>query len=119
MKLIIAGGRDYQFDEEDEFILNAILGSGNRRITEVVSGGAKGADRGGELWAKHWNIPIKRFPADWDKHGKKAGPIRNEEMAKYADAVILFPGGRGTANMLVNAIKHDLKIYDLRLKVRS
>ena len=61
------------------------------------------------------DIPIKKFPAEWDKHGKGAGFIRNKQMAEYADAVVLFPGGNGTNNMYEQASKMNLKIIDLRL----
>ena len=109
MKLIIAGGRDYVFSQNDIDRLNAVEG-----VTEVVSGGAPGADSGGEAWATEADIPVKRFPADWKSHGRAAGPVRNRKMAEYADAVALFPGGRGTASMQKEAVKHNLVIFDWR-----
>jgi hypothetical protein len=108
MKLIIAGGRNYKFADADIARLDAI----REEITEVVSGGATGADREGERWAEKHEIPVKVFPADWERHGKSAGPRRNREMAAYADAVVLFPGGRGTINMMIEAQMANLKIYD-------
>lgn len=108
MKTIIAGGRDYLLTPEDWCYLY------NLEITEVVSGGATGADAGGEEYAVKHNIPIKRFPADWEKHGRAAGPIRNAQMADYADAVVLFPGGKGTNSMFKIATAAGLIIYDLR-----
>lgn len=108
MKLIIAGGRNYQLTEKDVRALNAI----RHEVTEVVSGNATGADLGGEMWASDHGIPVKGFTPDWATHGKAAGPIRNAEMARYADAVALFPGGRGTASMLAEAKRAGIKIYD-------
>jgi len=108
MKTIIAGGRNNHISPDDVDYLDSI------NITEVVSGGASGIDGDGEVYAKCRRLPCKVFKADWDKHGKAAGPIRNREMAKYADAVVLFSGGRGTANMLTEAKKHGLEIYDRR-----
>lgn len=108
MKLIIAGGRDYIFNENDLDNLESISG-----ITEVVSGGAKGADSCGEIWAEFKQLPLKTFPANW-KMGKFAGHLRNQQMAEYADAVALFPGGRGTRDMYRRAVKEGLKIYDFR-----
>lgn len=102
---IIAGGRDYELTPEDEAWLDTLP------IREVVSGGARGADAGGEVWANKRNLPITRFPADWDTHGKRAGWLRNCEMADYAQAVVLFPGGRGTASMRQEAEKRGLVIY--------
>ena len=115
MKLIIAGGRDYEITKEDHFFLNDILLNAGP-ISEVVSGGARGADSAGKWWAARTGIKVKVFKADWDTHGKAAGPIRNREMAKYADAVVLFPGGRGTNSMYEQAKAHGLTIYDRRDK---
>ena len=109
MKLIIAGGRDYDLTVGDFSSLMDLM----PRVTEVVSGGATGVDQQGEMWADFYGFPIKRFPADWRTHGKAAGPIRNAEMAAYADAVALFPGGRGTASMRREAEKAGIEIFDL------
>jgi YspA, cpYpsA-related SLOG family len=109
MKLIIAGGRGYQFTAHDVEMLDAILD-----VTEVVSGGAQGADAEGEEWAAERGIPVRTFRADWNKHGRAAGPIRNREMAEYADALALFPGGRGTDSMFREGTKAGLKIFDWR-----
>ncbi len=100
MKVIIAGGRDYAFTADDVAWLDALLEK-RGPFEEVVSGGATGADAEGEKWAASHGIPVKRFPADWKTHGPAAGPIRNREMARYAEGglCVLFPGGRGTANM--------------------
>ena len=112
MKLIIAGGRDYLFSPEDYLRLNML--SKRIKITEIVSGKARGADTCGESWATSLHIPIKEFKADWDRWDKRAGSIRNTDMAKYADAVVLFPGGTGTENMHEAAKEYKLKIYDWR-----
>jgi hypothetical protein len=109
MKLIIAGGRNYNFDVEDTKRLDSIPD-----VTEVVSGGASGADHYGEKWAESRGIPVKIFAADWDKYGKSAGPMRNRQMAEYADAVALFPGGKGTMNMFITAIRRGLRVFDFR-----
>ncbi len=114
MKLIIAGGRDYKLTSHNFLKLEDILSF--YWISEVVSGGATGADECGEWWAAQHNIPVKQFPADWKTHGKVAGPIRNKQMAEYADAVALFPGGRGTESMYQEAIKAGMQIFDFRGK---
>ena len=106
LAVVIAGGRDYQFTDEDIARLDALP------IREVVSGGAKGADQCGEDWAKVRDIAVRRFPADWKAHGRAAGPIRNRKMAEYADAVVLFPGGRGTASMRKEAERAGVTVYD-------
>jgi len=107
MKLIIAGGRD--FDCKDP-VCKEVGKSGG--ITEIVSGTARGEDRLGEEYAKEKGIKVRRFPADWNKHGKAAGPIRNEEMAQYADSLIAFWDGasRGTGGMIELARKYGLEV---------
>ena len=109
MRLIIAGGRSYRLSEIDTKHLDDLEG-----VTEVVSGGAAGVDRDGEAWAERRGIPVRRFPADWKRHGKAAGPVRNRAMAAYADAVALFPGKRGTESMFEEARKAGIVIYDFR-----
>jgi len=104
--MIVAGGRDYRVKPQDEAWLDTLP------IREVVSGGASGADAAGERWARKRGIPVKRFPADWDKYGPAAGPIRNRQMAEYADAVALFPGGLGTASMKREAERRGLQIFN-------
>lgn len=100
MKVIIAGSRHMPFSAYP-LIEEAVRRSGFD-VTEEVCGMAAGADTFGKKWAFSKGIPVKNFPADWDTYGKKAGPIRNGEMAEYADALIAFlwDGSRGTANMI-------------------
>lgn len=114
MKLIIAGGRDY-VDEDTlskevwEYI-HYLEKTYDKAVTEIVCGGAKGADLLGKEYAKSREYAYKEFPAEWNKHGKFAGPIRNEGMADYADALIAFWDGKskGTKNMIENAKKRNL-----------
>lgn len=116
MKVIVAGSRRLDTDKELVWLVaDAVMRSGfYDKVTEVVSGGARGLDLAGENYANSYGIPIKRFPADWDKHGKAAGPIRNAEMADYADALILIWDGRskGSASMRSLAKKKGLRIFE-------
>ena len=108
MKTIIAGSRNFYGYAVLEEMINVITWE----ITEVVSGGAKGVDKMGELWADDHNVPLIRFPAEWDKYGKAAGYIRNKQMAEYADALIAIQlqGSKGTANMITLAREMGLKV---------
>ena len=54
------------------------------QITSVISGAAKGADTLGERWAQENGLSISRKPADWEAYGKRAGYLRNTEMAEEA-----------------------------------
>jgi len=109
MKVIIAGGREIT---NYETVCKAVLFA-NFDITEIVSGDARGVDRLGERLGKEFDIPVKKFPADWDKYQKAAGFIRNEEMACYADGLIAIWDGhsRGTKDMITRANKKELKVY--------
>ncbi len=112
IKLIIAGGRDFDDYpllqlETQRFLVEQNF---NPKELIIVSGKAKGADTGGEIFAEKYNFPIASFPADWNQFGKRAGHLRNEEMAKFATHLLLFWDGksRGSANMLENARKYNL-----------
>lgn len=82
-------------------------------ITEVVCGGAHGADHYGFVWASEQQLNTKIFSADWLLHGRSAGPIRNSAMADYADALILVWDGksRGSADMLRKAKANGLRLF--------
>lgn len=110
-KIIIAGGRDFN----DYTLLTKVCNEAIPRMAGdntpvIISGGAAGADSLGEQYAQENGIAIERHPADWKKHGKAAGPIRNAEMAACADFLIAFWDGksRGTQNMMMNAVKKDI-----------
>lgn len=118
-RIIIAGSRkfnDYKkmltvLDDLGIHLINSI------DPVEIISGHASGADALGERFAKAYKYPLKLFPAEWDKYGKAAGPIRNEQMAKYAaeadrGMLIAFPIGesRGTKNMIKLAKQYGLEV---------
>lgn len=109
MKTIIAGSRGVS----DQETVNKAIESSGFPITEVVSGGCSGPDTLGENYARANNIPIKRFWPDWNKYGRAAGPIRNSQMASYAEALIAIWDGqsRGTKNMIEEAWNKGLKVF--------
>lgn len=111
-KVIIAGGRDFTDYEYLKKECTLLIPEN----VEIVSGGAKGADFLGERFAKELGLSIKKFPANWNLHGKSAGPIRNKEMAEYADSLICFWDGesRGTKNMIDEANRKSLEIHIFR-----
>lgn len=112
LRIIIAGGRDFD-DEELLFeTLDNILRKRKPSEVQIVSGCAKGADKLGEKYAEARGINVKRFPAEWDIHGNAAGPIRNEEMAEYANACVCFwdTRSKGTKDMIARATDHKLRL---------
>jgi len=107
MKVIVAGGRNFEPNEAHETWLIEQLRS--RGASEIVCGMASGADEFGRQTALELGLPVKEFPALWGKFGAAAGPHRNIEMTTYADLCILFPGGKGTAHMHHTAEKYGLE----------
>ena len=109
MKVIIAGSRNIATPDA----LRDALADSGFDVSEVVSGGARGVDQLGEWWAAHEGLPVKVFKADWKKHGRAAGPIRNRQMAEYADALLAIWDGEspGTKNMIEEAQKRGLKVH--------
>lgn len=111
-RVIIAGSRDFNdynlLCQWCDYMLQNFL----PQNVMIVSGTARGADKLGERYAKERGMQIDAHPANWELHGKSAGYIRNEEMAHYADACILFWDGksRGTMHMRDLAVKHNLRL---------
>ena len=111
MRIIIAGSRGFNKREilfkKMDFLTNGT------KVTKILCGNAKGADKLGEAWAKENKIPIEYHLPDWEKFGKAAGPIRNKVMAEKADALCLFWDGKSkvSANMFSEAKKSGLKIF--------
>lgn len=115
MKTIIAGGREFT----DYYVLHDCMQDIPWDITEVVSGTARGTDVLGETWGANKRTPVVKFPANWDKHGKAAGHIRNAEMADYADALVAFWDGKskGTRGMIETAAKKGLYVKVFRYEI--
>ncbi len=112
MRVLICGGRDFA-DFESLYNKLETFHTSEGKISEVCHGGAAGADTAAGIWAKDENIPIKVYKANWKKHGKAAGPIRNQQMLDEfkPDAVIAFAGGKGTADMIRRAELNGVKVY--------
>ncbi len=109
MRTIIAGGRGVT----DPKLLEAALANIAWTPTTVICGGAKGADELGRQWGKLNNVPVEEFLASWDVYGRKAGFIRNAQMAENADCLVALWDGesRGTANMITVAKARKLLVY--------
>lgn len=104
--VIVCGGRDYVVSADDCSDLGWIIE--NCGVTTLRHGGCRGADQGASdfVTAARPDVKVIKHPADWAKHGRSAGAIRNREMLDAATsahdkvAVLAFPGGPGTANMI-------------------
>ena len=111
-KVIVAGSRSIN---DYEFVKNKLDQILKNKWTEdicILCGMAKGVDTLGEQYAIERRLYVKFFPADWDKHGNKAGYIRNTEMAEEADALVAFWDGesKGTKHMIDIANAKGLKV---------
>jgi hypothetical protein len=109
MKVLVCGGRDYS----DAFKVGAALAPLEPSI--VIQGGAKGADALAKEWAIKHDIHVWTYLADWETHGRAAGPIRNQWMLENSEpnVVVAFPGGRGTADMVRRAKKAGVRVIEI------
>ena len=129
MRVIVCGGRTYsampdfvplehvaeeraRVDRELRQLAETLDSLG---ITELAEGGAKGADLSALAWAELRGVPVQQFRAQWAAEGKAAGPRRNTRMltAFKPDAVVAFPGGRGTADMVAKAKAAGVRVIEV------
>jgi len=103
MRVLICGGRDYHDMNDLAKVLNTL--DAKEGVSFVIHGAAAGADSLAGRWAESRGKECEIYPADWSKHGRAAGPIRNKQMLNEGkpDLVVAFPGGRGTENMIKQA----------------
>jgi hypothetical protein len=113
MRVIVCGGRDL---EDEAFVFSHLDRIDEEyHITTIINGGARGTDYISTLWASKRRKNVDIYEADWDKLGKKAGIMRNQQMLSYAapDMVIAFAGGKGTANMVKIAKKAGVPVIEI------
>lgn len=99
-RVVVAGSRNFGDYERLSAELDKFL-VGKKNVV-IVSGTARGADRMGEQYAAEHGYKIDQFPAEWGKYHQGAGPIRNLQMVKTADAVVAFWDNEssGTRNII-------------------
>ena len=110
MKVLVCGGRDYSNRAHLYEVLDKVNYSGD---VQICHGAARGADTLAGDWAADRGVISHEFPADWNKHGRAAGPIRNKQMLDEfkPNVVIAFPGGAGTQNMIRLARKAGVIVH--------
>lgn len=120
IKVVVTGGRSYE-DRTTAYNVLSTLGLADENEyrmptgIEIAHGGARGADTIADDWAVvHW-VPVTAFEAEWDRYGKRAGPLRNAKMLKEfkPDLVVAFPGGEGTANCCLAARTLDIPVLEI------
>lgn len=127
MKVLITGGRDFcEAETTDGKPRDREIYMSERRAlgfaldfvnpTSLVVGDATGADRWAKIWCERRSIPFKTYYADWKKHLKRAGPIRNQTMVDGGpDYAVVFPGGRGTKDCHERVKSAGIDCYEVRL----
>jgi hypothetical protein len=123
LRVLVCGGRDldriaaWNWLERNAYdeIAHATGCYSGLSISAIIHGGARGADQGAADWGESQNVPVVAFVANWKKHGKSAGPIRNHRMLEEGkpDIVIALPGGRGTADMVRQAKGHGVPVIEV------
>lgn len=111
MRVLVCGSRHFKDEDLMEKVLDEF------RISTIIEGEARGADVMARQYGERRNIPVEPFPADWNKYGKAAGPIRNSQMLKEGrpDLVIAFKyeGSRGTQNMIDQAKRKGIEVHEV------
>ena len=123
IRLLVCGGRDYGTEDGDFQQMASALDSIHQElgVSLLIQGGARGADIMAYEWAWRRRVPSLTVWADWDKHGRGAGPIRNQQMLDdwKPDRVVAFRGGSGTADMVRRARAAGLKVWEVGKEVAT
>lgn len=115
MRILITGGRSFT----DERLLFAQLDRLHdaHSFSLLIHGDARGADRLAGDWALQRGIEVLSCPADWRRHGRAAGMLRNKQMLKYEpELLVAFPGGTGTKNMITLARDAGIQVVHVKAK---
>jgi hypothetical protein len=109
VRVIVAGSRGI---DDYGAVARAMADSG-LDVKVVLSGRARGVDRLGERWAQEHGAAIELYPADWARHGRAAGMIRNAQMVGSADALVALWDGssRGTGHVIRLAREAGLRVH--------
>ena len=114
MRLLICGSRhwsDYSTILLKMFAITFLVHSDD---VVVIDGAARGADEMGHRAGVHMGFETLRFPADWVRYGRSAGPVRNRQMliSGAVDYVLAFPlrGSIGTWDMIRKARKRGVEV---------
>lgn len=112
MIVLVCGGRDFS---DSRAVFRALRAVNEKHgIDMVIHGGATGADERAAAWALANGVPVAEVKANWGLFGAKAGPIRNRAMLKLQPgAVVAFPGGKGTANMVKQAKAAGIPVWEV------
>lgn len=118
ISVIVAGTRDFIDKKYLWGVLDRYLREHDPKTITILDGKSRGPDSFGGEYGEAKGLRVLPFPADWDKHGKGAGFIRNEEMAKAGTHLIAFWDGKssGTKDMIERAQNHGLRVIVIFVK---
>lgn len=108
-RIIVTGGRDFA----DRELVYATLDAVRARFGEIIlsHGDGRGCDQLCDDWARSRGVMTERYPADWDRYGRSAGPRRSAEMIRAGGALLVaFPGGRGTRGAISMAERAGIPV---------
>jgi hypothetical protein len=110
MKVLVCGSREYDNWTRVKFELDSLL----KKPTVIIHGAAPGVDTMAGIWARNNDVTEESYPADWETHGKAAGPIRNQKMLDEGkpNYVIAFvtENSKGTRDMIKKAEKAGVPV---------
>lgn len=102
MRILICGDRNWT----NKALIRAEIAQYIGKLECIIEGKARGADRFAGDIAHEYGIKLLEFPANWEKYGKAAGPIRNQQMLNEGkpDLVLAFHNNieesKGTKHMI-------------------
>lgn len=111
-RILVCGGRDYA---NQAMLFGSLdMEAEARPIYTIIQGGADGADKLARMWCHSRRVRCENYPADWNTHGRAAGPIRNQQMIDEGKPtkVFAFAGGRGTADMIRRAKAAGVPVHE-------
>ena len=125
-RILVTGSRNFDDIPALAQALDRVRAAARKKFgTEIriIHGGARGADSLAAEWARRRGVEFDEYRADWDKHGKRAGFIRNRQMLDEGkpDMVVAFPVGesRGTRGMMKIAGEAGVTVYEPLARGRS
>ena len=117
-RVLVCGGRDYDNRERVRRTLDAALEAAQSagKVAVIIHGNARGADLLADQYAREKSLRVLSFPADWNLHGKRAGPIRNIKMLTESQphVIIAFKGGSGTAHMMKIGREAGVPVHEVK-----
>lgn len=115
LRVLVCGGREFADRGLLSGVMQSVVWQQHGYPAVLIHGDARGADRLAAEWASRHGVPVEPYPADWERDGRGAGPIRNQRMLDEGmpDLVVAFPGGRGTADMVQRARAAGIEIIEI------